>query len=158
MRTNAGWSDMAIRDVSPHGLGLRSSKAPARGDYVEICRLQHRMVARVVWSDGECFGVVLSDAISVDELLSRKPSPRRSLEDRRMERRRPGALRQVKDAGFAIVRTAENSNHAARIMNFVPIVVAACLGAAVAANAASTALSQAMDSVSAGLISARSPD
>lgn len=151
MRTNAGWSDVVIRDISSRGLGLRSSRAPARGDYIELGRQQHRLVGRVVWSDGECFGVVLSDAIAVDEVLSSTPAPRRGSEDRRLRPRHRESLRDLQDQRFAVISLAENSRYLSRMMNFVAVAAIACMGAALAAELAGSVLSHTMYAVSAGL-------
>jgi len=153
MRTDSGWSDVTIRDISSRGMGLRSSRAPRRGDYIELCRHHHRLVGRVMWSDGERFGILLSDPIVVDELLSSRPRPRGKADDRRLQPRHAAALRG--DSRVAVVSLAENSRHASRMMNFVAVAAIACIGAAFAANLAESVLSQAMNAVTVGLVAGR---
>ncbi len=152
IRTDSGWADVTIRDISSRGIGLRSPRAPRRGDYVELCRHHHRLIGRVMWSDGECFGVLLSDAISVNDLLTSRPG-RRNAEERRLRpRRSAAALRPGPDPRVAIVSVAQGSQNASRRMHFVAVAAIAGIGAFLVADLASNVLSQALESVSAGLI------
>jgi hypothetical protein len=153
MRTDSGWSDVTISDVSSRGMGLRSPRAPRRGDYIELCRHHHKLVARVMWSDGESFGILLSDPIVVEELLSSRPG-RRPEADRRSQPRHAGAQRAA-HSQVAIISLAQNSQHASRMMNFVAVVAIACIGAGFAASLAEEVLSQAMSAVTAGLVQGR---
>ena len=153
MRTDSGWSDVSIRDISSRGMGLRSSRPPRRGDYIELCRHHHRLVGRVMWSDGECFGILLSEPIVVEELLSSRPGPRREGGERRIQARHAPALRG--NPQLAIISVAQNSRHASRMMNFVAVAAMACIGAAFAASVAESVLSEAMNAVAAGLAEGR---
>jgi hypothetical protein len=51
---------------------LRSSEAPTRGTYLEICRGAHLIIGRVVWSKPDRFGVQTQDRVPV-ECLTRTP-------------------------------------------------------------------------------------
>jgi hypothetical protein len=158
MRTEAGWSDVTIRDISSRGLGLRSARAPRRGDYVEVCRHHHKLIGRVMWAEGESFGVMLSDAIVVDDLLSSRPAPRGKSRDDSRERRvqsRRGPALGAAGPQVTVVSMAENSRHAARLMNFVAVAAIACIGAAIAASLAGSVLSEATEAVSAALVMER---
>jgi len=150
MRTEAGWSDVTIRDISSRGLGLRCSRAPRRGDYIELCRHHHKLVGRVMWSEGETFGVLLSEPIVVDHLLSSACARAKSAE-RRLRPRAGGSLQQAANQRVALVSMAQSSQHASRLMNFAAVAAIACIGAVLAADLASSVLSQAMNAVSAGL-------
>lgn len=68
MRVGASWSDACILNLSPRGMLVQSQSAPDRGNYLEIRRGQHVVVARVVWSSGQRFGVHTQDIIRPDEL------------------------------------------------------------------------------------------
>ena len=63
------WSDAFILNLSKRGMLVRASKAPARGSYLEICRGAHVIVARVVWSAPDRFGVRTQDPVPADELV-----------------------------------------------------------------------------------------
>jgi len=151
MRTNAGWSDVTISDISSRGMGLRSSRTPCRGEYIELCRHHHKLVGRVMWQDDDRFGVLLSDAIIVDDLLTSRPSGSRDSKDRRRQPRRGAAFRPGADPRLAIVSVEQNSRHASRLINFAAIVAIACIGAGFAATLAASVLSGAMESVEAAL-------
>jgi len=150
MRTDSGWSDVTIRDISSRGMGLRSPRAPRRGDYIELCRHQHKLIGRVMWSDGECFGVLLSDTVAVDDVITSRPT-RRHQAERRFRPRHSGALRSSSDPRLAIVSVAQSSQNASRRMHFVAIAAIACIGAFFVADLANGILSQAMDAVSVAL-------
>ena len=154
MRTEAGWTDVTIRDISPHGLGLRCARPPRRGDYVELCRHHHKLIGRVMWSEGEWFGVRLSEPIVIDDLLSSRPVRPRA-EERRLRARRRGSLHHAHDPRGAIASMEQSSQHASRLMHFAAITAIACIGAALAADLAGSLLSQAMDAVSEGLVAGR---
>jgi hypothetical protein len=60
------WRDVCVRDISSRGLLLQGRSAPSRGTYIEICRGRHAIVARVVWSSEERFGVQAQDRINIE--------------------------------------------------------------------------------------------
>ena len=66
VKTGEGWHDACIVDLSRRGAGLQAANAPRRGAYVEIRRGMHVIVARVVWSFGQRFGVAAQDDIPID--------------------------------------------------------------------------------------------
>lgn len=57
MKDNRGWHDVRILNISSKGLMARSPAAPSRGSYLELRRGPHVIVARVVWSNGQQFGI-----------------------------------------------------------------------------------------------------
>jgi hypothetical protein len=75
LRHELGWSDARILNLSSHGMMIRTSKAPPRGTYVEICRGTHRIVARVVWADGDRFGARAQDSVAVDAIAAGEDAP-----------------------------------------------------------------------------------
>jgi hypothetical protein len=90
MKTGTGWHDACIVDLSKRGVGLQAASAPSRGDYVEIRRGLHVIVARVVWSRGHRFGVAAQDDLPVANIASdrapivdRRPAPGTGVADRR---------------------------------------------------------------------------
>lgn len=70
LRHGSRWDDIRILDISTGGLCLRSADAPRRGAYVELHRGCHRIIARVVWSQDETFGVSAQDPIQVEAFIS----------------------------------------------------------------------------------------
>ena len=93
VKTDDGWHDASIIDLSRRGMGLQAGIAPRRGAYVEIRRGMHVIVARVMWSVGHRFGVAAQDDIPVDLVAADRPpanpDPRPATKsDRRLARRR----------------------------------------------------------------------
>lgn len=69
MRAGATWSDACILDLSTRGMLVRSATMPQRGAYVEVRRGVHVIVARVVWSSPDRFGVQTQDPVPADRLI-----------------------------------------------------------------------------------------
>lgn len=93
VKTGEGWQDACIVDLSRRGAGLQAAEAPRRGAYVEIRRGMHIIVARVVWSVGQRFGVAAQDDIPVglvaaDRAPADNDSAPPALDDRRSRMRR----------------------------------------------------------------------
>lgn len=70
MRRDNGWSDVCIRDISSRGLMLQAASAPARGSVVEVTRGRHMIIARVVWTNGQRFGVNTQERLNVDAIIA----------------------------------------------------------------------------------------
>lgn len=62
---NEAWADMCLLDVSSRGLLIEGGAPPPRGTYVEVRRGRHVIVARVVWSERQRFGVHTQDRVAV---------------------------------------------------------------------------------------------
>jgi hypothetical protein len=61
--------DVLIRDVSAHGMMIRTSVPPKVGSYVEIIAGEVSAVGRVRWADENCFGIQTRDRIPVVRLV-----------------------------------------------------------------------------------------
>ncbi len=73
LRDENGWSEVTIRNVSPHGLMLRGAKLPRRGAFVELRADTISVVGEVRWSFGSRCGVRTRENIDIDRLLGRTP-------------------------------------------------------------------------------------
>ena len=73
MHAGGTWRDVKVLNMSSRGLLLRAAVAPPRGSYTEIRRGLHVILARVVWTDGECFGVRTQDRLTIDGLIRNLP-------------------------------------------------------------------------------------
>jgi hypothetical protein len=89
LRHERGWSDARILNLSSRGMLVRSSPAPARGAYVEICKGSHRIVARVVWAEQDRFGAQAQDTISVGAIAAGEDPPPVAASGNGDRRRRP---------------------------------------------------------------------
>ena len=69
MRVGASWADACILNQSSRGMLVQSGAAPQRGNYLEIRRGRHVVVARVIWSCDERFGVETQEPVSAEELI-----------------------------------------------------------------------------------------
>ena len=116
MRYGASWKDICILNLSSRGMMVRSCSAPLPGSYVEVRRGNHVIVARVVWSGDQKFGVLTQDPLPVEALASgaaatkpaadipadRRSTPRRAnrLDDRHAASRLTGRLLEY---GFLLI-------------------------------------------------------
>lgn len=81
MRDGSCWSDANILNISSRGLLLHSTKPPSRGAYIEVRRGSYVIVARVVWTDANRFGVRAQDQLSFDSLVADKPQAKKPAND-----------------------------------------------------------------------------
>ena len=71
MRSEGGWADVAIRNVSAHGMLLLADPPPPAGSYLEIRTADAQYSARTIWADGRRFGVRTRERIDLGRLLGR---------------------------------------------------------------------------------------
>jgi hypothetical protein len=70
LRCGASWRDVSILNVSTRGLLLHTAAPPERGTYVEVHRGGHAIVARVIWSKDQRFGVHTQNRLNIDNLVA----------------------------------------------------------------------------------------
>lgn len=75
VRMDSCWSDACILNLSKRGMLVRAPQVPARGSYLEIRRGAHFIVARVVWSSPDRFGVHTQDPVPAEELIRDPDGP-----------------------------------------------------------------------------------
>ena len=73
MRCGTGWGDVTIHNMSSRGLLATTAEEHRPGEVIEIRRIHHVIVGRVVWSKGQYFGVRTQDKIDIDGVVSAKP-------------------------------------------------------------------------------------
>jgi hypothetical protein len=69
MRSKRGWSDVTIRNISPHGMMLLAPFPPKPGTYVEVRKASLALVGRVVWVQGKALGIQLIERLNFNALL-----------------------------------------------------------------------------------------
>lgn len=70
VRTNSGWSDACILNLSSRGLLVRANFIALEDGFVELWQGDHAISARIVWREGLKAGLRAEDPIPVDQLLS----------------------------------------------------------------------------------------
>ena len=94
IRTEHGWSDVTIGNVSSRGLMLQAGASLQRNCFIEIRHGNACIVGRIVWARGVKCGVRTQDAVDIAALLSRAPAERATPgEERRAAPRQPEARR-----------------------------------------------------------------
>lgn len=86
MRTERGWCDITIRNVSSSGFMAQCSLPPRRGHYIEVWRGETCIVGYVVWSSGGRFGARSQAKIDIPALMANRPAGTRGAERRKRER------------------------------------------------------------------------
>ena len=143
LRSDDGWYDVTIGNVSSRGMMLRGRALPAKGEFIEIRQRSVVVIGRVVWSQGASCGVRTQDKVDIPALLS--PSATRP-PAANLERRRAPRPAKMTHPGVAIARRAEASRRFARIFDWSIVAVGGALLAAALTDAAYSALRQPMDS------------
>lgn len=146
MRAGADWTDVVIHNMSSRGLLATASPVCRPGTVIEIRRIHHVVVGRVVWQNGAFFGVRTQDPIDIEGIVSAKPpahKPQRAGseggDDRRAVRRVPVSEREAQSRRFAAA------------FQFVVLLIAVGVAALFAAQEVGSVLSRPFAAVSAAL-------
>lgn len=70
MLSDKGWSDVAVRDLSPGGMMIVADTRLKPGKCIEIRRAPYTIVARIVWTNGKRIGLRAQDPIDVRGLIA----------------------------------------------------------------------------------------
>jgi hypothetical protein len=142
MRSMSGWSDACILNVSSRGLMINAPWACAAKDStIELWHGEHVIVATVVWRKGARAGLQAEGSVPVDDILAISQSPSLQLTAGQW----PEVDRRRKP------RTADESRHRARAIEFTAAVVIALLLAAGAFELIDQALARPLTIVEAAL-------
>jgi hypothetical protein len=138
LRTDDGWSDLTICNVSPRGLMGKCAHPPTRGAFIEVHRGGVCIVGHVRWSQGHRFGLRSQSSIDVAALGSEQIGTRRKQE---VERRSQARADRPVVRATAIAAKADRSRAVARLFDWAAVVLAAAGFAWLLADQARTALS-----------------
>lgn len=145
LRTDQGWSDVTIGNVSSRGLMLQSTAALRRNEFIEVRYHHVTIVGRIVWSGGTRCGVRTQDCIDLAALLARAPAkPRKADQERRSA---PRSV-PVRPAAVAI---AEKSRRRARVFDWAVVAIGGSAAAMFAARLAYSALDLPLAQIGGGL-------
>ena len=141
MRTDSGWSDACILNISSRGLLVRSRRPAVSGSVIELRHGDYAIVGRVVWSDGAHAGLQAEERVPVEQilLLSQAPSLQlTAVNGRPVERRkRP--------------RSHEDNRVRGRLFEFSAVAILAAVVAGFAFDLVHDALSRPLQQVQAVL-------
>ncbi len=116
MRYGADWGDVLIHNMSSRGLLATADVDCPPGTIIEIRRIHHVIVGRVVWQNGGYFGVRTQDRIDIDGIVAAKPPTHKPgaepVSDRRAATRR----------GMSIADREAGSQRFARAFQFVVMI------------------------------------
>ncbi len=144
VRIGASWNDACILNLSSRGMLVRSPTAPDRGSYLEIRRGSHVVVARVVWSNADRFGVYTQDPVPAADLIrgavgaAAQPGQASSAERRTIPR--------------PTVPTSERSRWRARAMEFSTVALLGGIAAVLLLGAVGEMLGRPLMAVEAALV------
>jgi hypothetical protein len=145
IRAHERWDDARICNVSSRGLLIECTAPFRRGDVVEIRRGQVCVIARIVWTAENKFGVRSQDRIDTDDLIGAVTTqPRRNADGALVERRVKVRTEPANDH--------ERSRALARAMQFFGLAGFAAGGAAMIALLLWTLLRTMTDAVSTALL------
>lgn len=95
MRTEEGWSDVTICNLSPRGAMAKALTPPQKGDFVELRCGSSSIVGHVRWSQGVRFGIRAQDRIDISGLLSEQRDGRKSSGSERDSERRSASREAI---------------------------------------------------------------
>lgn len=70
MKSADGWQDVAIQNVSAHGMRISVALPPKRGAYIEVRRASQVIVARTMWVQGHDCGLRTQDVVDIPALIN----------------------------------------------------------------------------------------
>jgi hypothetical protein len=69
MRSQSGWSDACILNISSRGLLIYSNGLAQPGTFVEVRRGGQLVIARVVWRQNQRMGLCSPDPVHVEDII-----------------------------------------------------------------------------------------
>ena len=70
LRSQSGWSDACILNISSRGLLIYSNAAAQPGSFVEVRRGGQLVIARVVWRKNQRIGLCSPDPVHVEDIIA----------------------------------------------------------------------------------------
>lgn len=122
VRDGASWNDALILNMSSRGLLIRSDKSPGRGSYLELRRGPHLIVARVIWSTSDRFGVQTQRPVPTAALASDPDRPVAGIAP-------SGEIGDRRPTSRTLPQTHERSRQGGRAVEFAAMAFACSLAA-----------------------------
>ena len=122
MRSDSGWSDVVVHDISRRGIGISASEPVKPGAYVEIRRASHRIVARIIWSSDRRVGARSQDPIDIDGLIAAAAEAGRSPDGTGARSKNPpSAMPERRTTERRLTKRAERSRDLSSRLQFVAL-------------------------------------
>lgn len=137
VKSEHGWGDSQICNVSSRGMMVRHIPPPPLGSYVEICRGPFSVIGRVRWIADDRFGLQALEDIDFAGLQNPQRARTSTVSDRR-RRQRPAIPSEVQVTD--LVSKLESSQRVARRLQFGAILLGGVAMAFLAAQLAAAAL------------------
>lgn len=118
IRTEDGWFDATIANVSSRGMMLRSAQPLRRNQFVEVTRGHCVVVGRIVWNHDDISGLQTQDSLDLSALLA-KPTERPAM---RSEERR--AVARPDDRAWLVTQRSQAARLMGRAIESTVLVVA----------------------------------
>lgn len=148
VRTETGWIDATVQNLSQRGMSLHSPLPLRRNQYVEIARGRCRVVGRIVWSDHVRCGIRAQDAVDIAGFLSNPQAglPPCANDRRAMERTAPPP-----PTGQVLSARVESSRSVGRAFEFGVILAGIACTAALAIGSVFEVLGTPLEQVGSAL-------
>lgn len=139
----AARQNVSILDISSRGMLMQSVTPPECGAYVEIQRGRQVIVARVVWTNHQRFGVRTQDDLIFADLLQSPSGPASAQEP--AQNPDPSPSHHAAQRKHSATSAAYNrSRHLSRATEFVSIAMVGAIAATMAIGAVVEALASPM--------------
>lgn len=148
LRTDEGWFDATVRNVSARGMRLHSLQPLRRNQFVEIARGKTRVAGRIVWSDGAGCGLHTQDRLDLAGLLA---GPGASQSGNAGERRAAARAAVLPAPLRPLEQRAETARLAGHAFERLMVLIVGAAISAFAAGAAYDALAAPLHQVEAAL-------
>ncbi len=150
MRSGADWHDVIILNMSSRGL-LATSKVDCRpGTVIELRRIHHIIVGRVVWEKDQYFGIRTQDKLDIDAIVEAKPPAfKPGTAGAEMGEDRRGANRRI--TAVSVTEREARSRRFSAAFQFVILIGVAAIAALFLAERMGQVLSRPLAAVSAEL-------
>ena len=121
MRTQEGWSDVLIRNVSSRGMLIETGTFAPKDKFVEVRSGTLVMVGRVAWRNKSQIGIQTQDKVDMDAVAHRPSTPYKRTdgpptEERRTQPRSAQSLAWMAERSKMIANSAQYMFLAACIM------------------------------------------
>ena len=145
MRVGAAWGDVCILNISARGLGLQAATPPEKGDYIELRRGTHVIIARVAWTNKHRFGVHTQDRLPIEQIIN-EPDKSQVVQSGASE-----LVAERRSNPRPLHERHQQSRIASRAMEFACFVVLGVSAATVAFSAVNDRLGSPLSRISAAL-------